>query len=133
MNYGRVGQTEIPDHVAALRQAAATRPYMDLDRAGIHGGSWGGYFALRGMLMAPEFFKAGYAGAPGALETAVERCLSLPARFRDRVREAGALELREKVHRSAHPVGGIISSTATQVCCSCNAHARGAANGCAYG
>ncbi|RKH02376.1 S9 family peptidase [Corallococcus carmarthensis] len=67
VNYGRVGQTEIPDHVAALKQAAASRPYMDLERVGIHGHSWGGYFALRGMLTAPEFFKAGYAGAPGAL------------------------------------------------------------------
>jgi dipeptidyl aminopeptidase/acylaminoacyl peptidase len=67
-NYGRVGQTEIPDHVAALKQAAASRPYMDLARAGIYGHSWGGYFALRGMLTAPDFFKAGYAGAPGALE-----------------------------------------------------------------
>ena len=67
VNYGRVGQTEIPDHVAALKQAAASRPYMDLERVGIHGHSWGGYFALRGMLTAPDFFKAGYAGAPGAL------------------------------------------------------------------
>ncbi|WP_375757065.1 DPP IV N-terminal domain-containing protein [Corallococcus exercitus] len=67
VNYGRVGQTEIPDHVAALKQAAASRSYMDLERVGIHGHSWGGYFALRGMLTAPEFFKAGYAGAPGAL------------------------------------------------------------------
>jgi dipeptidyl aminopeptidase/acylaminoacyl peptidase len=68
MNYGRVGQTEIPDHAAALRQAAATRPYMDMERVGICGHSSGGYFALRGMLTAPELFKAGYAGAPGALE-----------------------------------------------------------------
>ncbi|MDI1445994.1 DPP IV N-terminal domain-containing protein [Polyangium sp. 6x1] len=67
-NYGRVGQTEIPDHVAGLRQAAAARPYMDMSRVGIYGHSWGGYFALRGMLTAPELFKAGYAGAPGALE-----------------------------------------------------------------
>jgi dipeptidyl aminopeptidase/acylaminoacyl peptidase len=67
-HYGRVGQTEIPDHLAALRQAAATRPWMDLTRAGIYGHSWGGYFALRGMLTAPEFFQAGYAGAPGAFE-----------------------------------------------------------------
>lgn len=67
-NYGRVGQTEIPDHVAALKQAAATRPYMDLSRVGIYGHSWGGYFALRGMLTEPGFFRAGYAGAPGALE-----------------------------------------------------------------
>ena len=63
--YGRVGQMEIPDHVAALRQAARTRPWMDLSRAGIAGHSWGGYFALRGMLAAPDFFRAGYAGAPG--------------------------------------------------------------------
>lgn len=63
--YGRVGQMEIADHVAALRQAAAARPWMDLSRAGIAGHSWGGYFALRGMLTAPDFFRAGYAGAPG--------------------------------------------------------------------
>jgi dipeptidyl aminopeptidase/acylaminoacyl peptidase len=63
-----VGQTEIPDHVAGLKQAAATRPWMDLERVGITGHSWGGYFALRGMLTAPQVFKAGYAGAPGALE-----------------------------------------------------------------
>jgi dipeptidyl aminopeptidase/acylaminoacyl peptidase len=63
--HGRVGQMEIADHVAALRQAAADRPWMDLARVGIAGHSWGGYFALRGMLTAPDFFRAGYAGAPG--------------------------------------------------------------------
>ncbi|HEY0134759.1 MAG TPA: DPP IV N-terminal domain-containing protein [Nannocystis sp.] len=81
-HYGRIGQTEIPDHVAALRQAAADRPWMDLERVGIHGHSWGGYFALRGMLTAPELFKAGYAGAPGALEEEAlinEPYLGLPA------------------------------------------------------
>jgi dipeptidyl aminopeptidase/acylaminoacyl peptidase len=80
--YGRIGQTEIPDQIAALKQAAATRPYMDLDRVGIYGHSWGGYFALRGMLTAPEFYKAGYAGAPGAFEEAAiinEPYLGLPA------------------------------------------------------
>ncbi|MDQ3346602.1 MAG: S9 family peptidase [Acidobacteriota bacterium] len=34
------------------------------------GHSWGGYFALRGMLIAPDFFKVGYAGAPGDLTEA---------------------------------------------------------------
>jgi len=28
-NYGRIGQIEIPDHVAALRELARSRPYMD--------------------------------------------------------------------------------------------------------
>lgn len=80
--YGRVGQMEIGDHVAALRSAARTRPWMDLSRAGIAGHSWGGYFALRGMLTAPELFRAGYAGAPGDLtELAVinEPHMGMPA------------------------------------------------------
>lgn len=66
--YGRIGQTEIPDYVAGLRQISTDRPWMDMGRVGIFGHSWGGYFALRGMLTAPETFIAGYAGAPGALE-----------------------------------------------------------------
>jgi dipeptidyl aminopeptidase/acylaminoacyl peptidase len=69
-NYGRIGQIEIPDHVAAIRELARSRPYMDTARAGIVGHSWGGYFALRGMLTAPDFFKVGYAGAPGDLTEA---------------------------------------------------------------
>jgi dipeptidyl aminopeptidase/acylaminoacyl peptidase len=70
-NYGRIGQeVEIPDHVAALRALARSRPYMDTTRAGIVGHSWGGYFALRGMLTAPDFFTVGYAGAPGDLTEA---------------------------------------------------------------
>lgn len=69
-NYGRIGEIEIPDHVAALRELARSRPFMDTTRAGIVGHSWGGYFALRGMLTAPDFFKVGYAGAPGDLTEA---------------------------------------------------------------
>ena len=69
-NYGRVGQVEIPDHVAALRALAKSRPYMDTTRAGIAGHSWGGYFAINGMLTAPGFFKVGYGGAPGDLTEA---------------------------------------------------------------
>jgi dipeptidyl aminopeptidase/acylaminoacyl peptidase len=71
-NYGRIGQgqVEIPDHVAALRALARSRPWMDTTRAGIVGHSWGGYFAINGMLTAPDFFKVGYAGAPGDLTEA---------------------------------------------------------------
>lgn len=66
--YGKIGQSEIPDYVTGMRQVSASRPWMDMDRVGIVGHSWGGYFALRGMLTAPDMFKAGYAGAPEALE-----------------------------------------------------------------
>jgi dipeptidyl aminopeptidase/acylaminoacyl peptidase len=58
--YQNVGQHEIPDHVATLRQLAHARPYMDLDRVGILGTQWpGSYMALRGMLTAPEVYKVG--------------------------------------------------------------------------
>lgn len=69
-SYGRIGQIEIPDHVAVLKQLAAERPYMDLDRVGICGASWGGYFALRGMLTAPDVFHVGVALCPGDLTEA---------------------------------------------------------------
>ncbi len=69
-SYGRIGEIEIPDHVATLRQLAATRPYIDLERVGIFGASWGGYFALRAMLTAPDVFHVGISGAPGDLTEA---------------------------------------------------------------
>ncbi|MBF5041528.1 S9 family peptidase [Aggregicoccus sp. 17bor-14] len=119
-NYGRVGQTEIPDHVAALQQAAASRPYMDLARAGIYGHSWGGYFALRGMLTAPEFFKAGYAGAPGALEEEAlinEPNLGLPSvnpkayELGSNLRVAGQLRGALKLMHGTSDVNASLSTT----------------------
>ncbi len=48
------GATE--DHVAALRQLAAERPYMDLSRVGIYGHSAGGYDAAHALLTHPEIY-----------------------------------------------------------------------------
>ncbi len=62
--YGNFGRHEIPDHVATLRQLAAERPYMDLDRVGITGGSYGGYMTLRAVVMAPDVYKAAVSVAP---------------------------------------------------------------------
>src|SRR5262249_36634614 len=45
--YGNFGRSEIPDHVAVLKQLPENRPYIDLDRAGIFGGSCGGYMTIR--------------------------------------------------------------------------------------
>ena len=50
-----------PDRVAWLRAAAATRPWMNLDRVGIFGGSAGGQNAMRGLLDFPEIYKVGVA------------------------------------------------------------------------
>lgn len=61
---GSLGRHEIPDHTAVLRQLAAERPYMDTSRVGVLGGSWGGYFAIRAMLLAPDTYHVGVAYAP---------------------------------------------------------------------
>jgi dipeptidyl aminopeptidase/acylaminoacyl peptidase len=82
--HGNFGRYEIPDHVAAIRQLAAERPWMDLDRVGVTGGSFGGYMTLRAMLMAPDFYRVGVSVAPiAALEDVVaagaESYMGLPA------------------------------------------------------
>ena len=59
--YRNFGRNEIPDHRAAMENAAATRPWMDLDRVGIHGGSWGGYMTVRALLLEPDFYDVGVA------------------------------------------------------------------------
>jgi dipeptidyl aminopeptidase/acylaminoacyl peptidase len=93
---------------------------MDLSRAGIYGHSWGGYFALRGMLTAPDFFKAGYAGAPGALEEEAiinEPNLGLPAvnpaayEAGSNVRLAGALRGALKLMHGTSDVNASLSTT----------------------
>lgn len=48
----------IANHVKAIRGAAETRPWMDQSRIGIYGHSWGGYMSQRGMIDAPDFYKA---------------------------------------------------------------------------
>ena len=63
-SFGRLGGIEINDHVAALKELGAERPYMDLERVGVVGFSFGGYYAIRAMLMAPDIYKVGVAIAP---------------------------------------------------------------------
>lgn len=61
--YGELNRIGLDDHVAVIRSLAAERSYMDADRVGIVGHSFGGYAALRAMLEFPEVFKAGIASA----------------------------------------------------------------------
>ncbi len=63
-SYGRLETAGgLPDHVAGLRNLAAERSYMELERVGIYGHSAGGYATVRAMLTFPEFYKAGVSSA----------------------------------------------------------------------
>jgi dipeptidyl aminopeptidase/acylaminoacyl peptidase len=50
-----------PDRIAWIKAAAAGRPWMDLTRVGIYGGSAGGQNALAGLLHHGDFYKVGVA------------------------------------------------------------------------
>jgi len=50
-----------PDRIAWMRAAASTRPWMDLSRVGVFGGSAGGQNALGALLFHGDFYKAAVA------------------------------------------------------------------------
>lgn len=50
-----------PDRIAWLKAAAATRPWMDLSRVGIYGGSAGGQNAVAALLHFGDFYKVAVA------------------------------------------------------------------------
>lgn len=80
---GRFGQFEVEEHANVLRQLAERYPFLDTDRVGIIGGSWGGYNTVRALLQAPDTYHVGVAVYPVAdcldhLGIAIEPYLGLP-------------------------------------------------------
>jgi dipeptidyl-peptidase-4 len=55
--FKNLGDGGFPDHIAAFRQLADSRPYMDLSRVGIYGSSAGGYASARAILTHPDFYR----------------------------------------------------------------------------
>jgi dienelactone hydrolase len=49
--------SDLDDHIAAIRQLAVRYPSLDLSRVGLTGMSAGGNYAVRALLLRPEFFK----------------------------------------------------------------------------
>jgi len=92
----------IADHVATLAQLAVKRPYMDLDRVGIFGHSFGGYMALRAMLQFPDIYHVAVASAPyvdiaGANFGDAEPYIGLPQENRQAYQDASNLLLAENL------------------------------------
>jgi dipeptidyl-peptidase-4 len=94
--YGRLNTNGLEDHVAAIRELAAQRPYMDLDRVGVFGVSYGGYMTLRAMLEFPDFYKAGVCTAGIAAMPGMFADYHWSA-FQGRPRYADGSELRPDV------------------------------------
>lgn len=84
--YRNWGRHEIADHAAVVRQLADRYPYIDANRVGIWGHSWGGSFATRALAQAPDVFKVAVGSAPGTDvydSILYEPYLGLPAESRE--------------------------------------------------
>jgi dipeptidyl-peptidase-4 len=76
------------DQVEGLKALAATYPELDMNRVGVTGWSFGGYFTAIATMRRPDVFKAGVAGAPVATwenydTHYTERYLGLPSEAPD--------------------------------------------------
>jgi dipeptidyl-peptidase-4 len=61
--YLKLGVTEIDDQAAGVK-ALGERPYVDKNRVGIYGGSYGGYASILCLLRHPDVFQAACASSP---------------------------------------------------------------------
>jgi dipeptidyl-peptidase-4 len=61
--YEELGNIEVNDQITGVKYLH-TLPYVDKERIGIYGHSYGGYMALMTMFKAGNYFKAGVSGAP---------------------------------------------------------------------
>ena len=81
---GNLIDTALADQIAALRALAKQVPQMDLERVGVSGWSFGGYFAAMAAIRRPDVFRCGVVGAPVVTwenydTHYTERYLGLPA------------------------------------------------------
>jgi dipeptidyl aminopeptidase/acylaminoacyl peptidase len=61
--FGKYADSTVPDQIAGMKELARRYPWIDLNRAGIHGHSGGGYTTARAMFAYPDFFKVGVSQA----------------------------------------------------------------------
>ncbi len=114
--YMNWGQFEIDDHAGAIRQLGERLPYMDLDRVGVMGASWGGHYAFRAMTQAPDLYKVGIAEVPGYSSrrfTLYEVYLGMPQENKAAYDAADAMALAPLLEGELLQTGGI-NDTGTQ-------------------
>ena len=61
--HGQCGQAEMADQMEGIRMLMEL-PYVDKDRIGVHGWSYGGFMTISLITNYPEVFKVGVAGGP---------------------------------------------------------------------
>ncbi len=99
--YRALGGVEVQDQLAALKWLKG-QPFVDPERVGVYGWSYGGYMVLKLLEAAPKAFAAGVSGAPVTrwelYDTHyTERYMGNPVTDPEPYRKASALEDAEKI------------------------------------
>jgi dipeptidyl-peptidase-4 len=102
----------LEDQIGALQATAAKHPEMDMTRVGVTGWSFGGYFSTMAVLLRPDVFHAGVAGAPVTdwqlYDTAyTERYMRMPEHNVDGYKQTSALTHAAKLTRPLLIIHGI--------------------------
>ena len=108
--YGDWAGHVVADHAIALTQVLAARPWLDPERVGVYGRSWGGHFAFRFLAERPDLFKAAVSVVPGFDPHAgilYEPYLGMPRRHPDAYEAASPFKLAPKVRGALLLVGGL--------------------------
>ncbi|TDI49231.1 MAG: S9 family peptidase [Acidobacteria bacterium] len=92
------------DQARGLQALGKKYPELDLDRVGIYGWSFGGYFSAMAVMQRPDVFHAGFAGAPVVdwldYDTHyTERYLGLPQKQPQAYRVSNVLTYAEQLRR----------------------------------
>ncbi len=114
--YMNWGQFEIADHAGAIRQLAARLGFLDLERVGVWGVSWGGTFTFRAMTQASDLYKVGISQVPGfdaRRYTLYEVYLGMPQTNKRGYDAADVFSLAPKLKGDLLLIGGM-SDTGTQ-------------------
>jgi dipeptidyl-peptidase-4 len=107
-----MGTVEVRDQVDGVN-FAKSQGWVDGDRVGVYGWSYGGYMTLMCLLKAPEVFKAGVAGAPNA-DTAgydthyTERYMGTPQDNPEGYREASCMTFADRLRGKLLLIHGMI-------------------------
>jgi dipeptidyl-peptidase 4 len=99
--FRRFGRTELADQLDGLHYLVA-QGFVDPQRIGIYGWSYGGYMTLYSLLNSPATFRAGIAGAPVTnwrnYDTIyTERYLGLPSQNGEGYRASSAVQYSDKL------------------------------------
>jgi len=94
----------LSDQARGLQALGKKYPELDLDRVGIYGWSFGGYFSAMAVMQRPDVFHAGFAGAPVVdwqdYDTHyTERYLGLPQKQPQAYRVSNVLTYAEQLRR----------------------------------